>query len=198
MPLAEPFDRFVLSVSQDTWEVFRRDPVIFLLASLVGTAISVVTLGLLTVPMFAGTVEMVRASRRGEPLAIGMLFSRMDTLVPGAIAFFIVGLGVVLGMLLLVIPGLVVALFCCWTAHVITYERSSGVDAIRRSVQLVRENLVHTLAVLFAVVVVSAIANMLVVGMLLAAPLTQIALTLAYERMAEVTPTTLVASSTSY
>jgi hypothetical protein len=186
--MAEPeaFDEFVLSIARETWDLFRREPMLFVLASLVVTLVSVCTLGLIAGPLSAGYVEMVRRGRRGEPLAMGLLFSRFDTFIPTSVAFLVVGLAVFIGLFLLVLPGLVAALFTAFTLHVITYENLSGIAAIQRSIAIVRANFIHVLALLLLIAVAHALGGIIVFGMLLTAPLSLIALTIGYERLASV------------
>lgn len=187
--MAEPeaFDEFVLSISRETWDLFRREPVLFVLGSLVVTLVSVFSLGLLAGPVSAGYVEMVRRGRRGEPLAMGLIFSRFDTLVPSAVAFLIIGIAVFIGIFLLVLPGLVVALFTAFTLHVITYENVGGIAAMQRSVAIVRANFIQVLALLLLIAVAHAVGGIIVFGVLLTAPLSLIALTIGYERLAGTT-----------
>jgi len=184
--MAEPeaFDEFVLSIARETWDLFRREPVLFVLGSLVVTLLSVVSLGLIAGPVSAGYVEMVRRGRRGEPLAMGLIFSRFDTFIPTAVAFFVIGIAIVIGAFLLVLPALVVALFTAFTLHVITYENVGGIAAMQRSVAIVRANFIHVLALLLLIAVAHAVGGIVVFGVLLTAPLSLIALTIGYERLA--------------
>jgi hypothetical protein len=184
--MAEPeaFDEFVLSIARETWELFRREPVLFVLASLVVTLVSVFSLGLIAGPVAAGYVEMVRRGRRGEPLAMGLIFSRFDTFIPTLVAFFIIGIAIVIGAFLLVLPALLVALFTAFTLHIITYENLGGIAAIQRSITMVREHFIHVLALLLLIALAHAIGGIVVFGVLLTAPLSLIALTIGYERLA--------------
>jgi hypothetical protein len=183
MTALEPFDQFIVSVSRDTWDVFRRDPLIFLLAAVLLTVLSVLSLGVIAGPLLVGYVELVRRSRRGEPLALGVLFSRFDAFVSSSVALFLISMGVMIGLFLLVVPGLLVGLFSTFAVQVIAYEQASGIDAIRRSVQLVRDNLMHTLALVLLASVAHAIGSVVVFGVLVTMPLSMIAFTIAYERV---------------
>jgi hypothetical protein len=184
--MAEPeaFDEFVLSIARETWQLFRREPVLFVLASLVVTLVSLLSLGLIAGPVAAGYVEMVRRGRRGEPLALGLIFSRFDTFIPTTVAFLIIGIALVIGAFLLVLPALLVALFTVFTLHIITYENLGGIAAIQRSIALVREHFIHVLALLLLLALAHAIGGIVVLGVLLTAPLSLIALTIGYERLA--------------
>jgi hypothetical protein len=89
-------------------------------------------------------------------------------------------------MFLLVLPGLAVIFFTTWSLLLIAYDRVGGVDSLRQSVSLVRAYPMHTLALLFGIFVMHAIAGLIVIGFLLAMPLSWIAMAIGYERLAAV------------
>jgi uncharacterized membrane protein len=184
MAAPQAFDEFIVSIGRDTWDTFRREPLMLVVAWLVVVAVSLVSLGLLAGVVSVGYIELIRQSRRGEPVALGVLFSRFDSLVSSALAGFLVFVAVFIGMFLLVLPGLLVALFACFTLHAIAYERVSGIEAIRRSFAVVRANFLNVLVLLLAISVAQAVGGMVVFGVLLTGPLSLIALTLGYERIA--------------
>ena len=179
----EPFDQFVSNVARGSWEVFRRDALLFVVASVVLFLVAVVTLGLLAGPVTIGFIEMVRRSKAGEPLAISMLFSRFDTFVPSLVAGVLVSIAAFIGMMLLVIPGLLVILFASWAFHVIAYEKASGIEALHDSYTLVKNSFVNTVALLLLVSIAHTIGGAVVFGVLVTTPLSLIAMTLGYERL---------------
>lgn len=179
----ESLDQFALGVARDTWELFRRDPLLFLIAGLAVSLLSTISLGLCAGPLSAGYIELVRHARRNEPLALGIVFSRFDTWVPSLIASGLILVGVLVGFLLFVIPGLVVAVMTIFTLTVITYENTTAVAAITRSVEIVRATPGHAIALLLMIAVLHALGSILVLGMFLAVPLSIIPLTLGYERL---------------
>ena len=183
MAQLESFDEFILSVVRDGWDTFRRDALLFVMAGAVWWLLGAVTFGLLAGPLAVGFIELVRRSRNDEPVAIGTLFSRFDTFVPSLVATVLIVIGVVVGMFLLVIPVLLVSLFCTYTMHAIAYERLGGVEAIRRSIALVRTNMVPTLAVVLVVWCLQALGGVVLIALLVTTPLALIILTLAYERL---------------
>jgi len=183
MAQLEGIDQFLLSVGRESWDVFKRDALMFVIASLVLMAVSMVTLGILAGPVTVGAIEMIRRAKRGEPLALGILFSRFDTFVPSLIAVVLVGTAIFIGCLLLVLPGLLVALFTPFVMHVLAYESAGGIGAIRRSVELVRDNFLPVFALLIVLGIGQAVGGIVVFGVLLTAPLTLIALTVCYERI---------------
>ncbi len=191
----ESFDDFILSVLRETWETFRREAMVYVLAGVVLALLSVVSLGLLVGPLTIGFIELVRQGRRSEPLAVSVLFSRFDTWVPSTIAVLLIVVTVAIGMCLLVAPGLIAALFSVYSLHAIAYEGVTGIDAIRRSIALVRASFLPTLSLVFLISVAHASGGSVLFGVLLTTPLSLIALTLGYERIAGVKPSSVVYSS---
>lgn len=111
-------------------------------------------------------VEDVRDGRRD--LGVGDLFSAASPFILPLIGFGILfGLGVSIGFLLLIVPGLILLTFWSVGAPAIVVEGIGPVDAFRRSWQLVRGDawavfgtlLVVLLIVIVIGVVLSAIAN---------------------------------------
>jgi hypothetical protein len=179
----ETFDEFIQTVVRETWEVFRNDALLFVIAAALAGVLSAVTFGLLAGPLTVGFIELVRRSRRGEPVAVGIVFSRFDTLVPTLIAFVLIVIAVTIGLLLLVIPGVLAALFAAFTLHVIAYEGLPAIDAIKRSFELVRAYFLHTLALLFVVSIAQAIGGMVLFGIVVTMPISLIMMTLGFERL---------------
>ena len=183
MAVSQAVDGFILSVGRETWELFKRDALMFVLAWVIVLALSIVSLGLVAGPLMIGMIEMVRRSRHGEPVALGILFSRFDTLVASFIALLLTGLAVSLGFLLLVVPGLLAAVFATYVLHVLAYEPVGAIGALRRSVEITRESFVHTLALVLFLALAQTVGGLVLLGVLVTAPISFIALTVGYERL---------------
>jgi hypothetical protein len=179
----EPYDQFAMGVTRDTWALLKRDPFLYLIAGLVVSLLSAVSLGLVAGPLSAGFIELTRRARRGEPLEVGIVFSRFDTLIPGAVAFTLITLALLVGFCLLLVPGLIVAVATMFTLQVITYENTTGVSGIRRSYALVRAHVGHALVLLLLVALLHGLGSLLILGMFVTVPLSLIPLTIGYERL---------------
>jgi hypothetical protein len=180
----ESLESFLGAVLRESWELFKKNALVFVLASIVATIVATVTFGILAGPVFVGVIEIVRKAQRGEPVQVGDVFSRFDSFLPSAIALLLVGIAVCIGSFLLVAPGLLAALFSGFVLHAIAYERLTAIDAIKRSFQIVKDHFIQSIALFVVLSIVQAIGGAVVLGLLLAIPLSMIAMTLAYERMA--------------
>lgn len=181
----ESLESFVGAVLRESWELFKKYALVFVLASLVATFVAGISFGILAGPMFVGLIEMVRRAQRGEAIQIGDVFGRFDSFLPSAIALFLVGIAVCIGSFLLVAPGLLAALFSGFVLHAICFERLSAIDAIKRSFQIVKDHFIQSIALFVVISIMQAIGGAVVLGLLLALPLSLIAMTLGYERMAQ-------------
>src|SRR5919108_1962435 len=93
--------------------------------------------------IFAGPViEIVRRNREGEPrTSLGqMLESVWPVLLGLTVASFLYGIGVAIGLILLIVPGLIVLTWWAVVAPVIVIERAGIIEAFCRSRRLVDGN----------------------------------------------------------
>jgi membrane-anchored glycerophosphoryl diester phosphodiesterase (GDPDase) len=180
----ESLESFLGAVLRESWELFKKHALVFVLASIAAALVAGISLGILAGPMFVGLIEVVRRARRGEAVQIGDVFSRFDSFLPSAIALLLIGIAVCIGSFLLVAPGLLAALFSGFVLHAIAYERLTAIDAIKRSFQIVKDHFIQSIALFVSISIAQAIGGAVVLGLLVVMPLSIIAMTLAYERMA--------------
>lgn len=109
-----------------------------------GLAFVLVTLigGILTLVASGVTIVMARdALARREPSMGEALGAVMDRLVDVLVASILVMVIVGVGMVLLVIPGIVAAVFLMFTLPAVLLDGTGAVDALKRSAALVKDNL---------------------------------------------------------
>jgi uncharacterized YccA/Bax inhibitor family protein len=181
---SESLESFLAAVLRESWELFKANALVLVLASIVATLVASLSLGILAGPLFVGAIDIVRKARRGEPVQVGDVFARFDSFLPSVIALLLVSIAVCVGSLLFVLPGLLAGLFSGFVLHAIAYERLSAIDAIKRSFQVVKDHFLQCIALFVLISIAQAIGGAVVLGLLLAVPLSIVAMTLAYERMA--------------
>jgi hypothetical protein len=181
----EPLEPFLKGVWSRSWQLFQANAITFILASLLVTVLSVVSIGILIGPLSIGYIELVRKAGRGETIAVGDVFRGFDFFLPGFLATLLIGLAVLVGFILLVLPGIAVAFLSAFTLHAIAFENLGVIAAITRSVKLVIDNLVNVLILMFVAMVVHAIGGSVLLGMLITSPFVMIAFTAAYERLTQ-------------
>jgi hypothetical protein len=122
------------------WRLFTREIVPLLLGTLIATGLSIVTLGILAGPLFAGLYAMVIGRvRDGRPAEVGDVFSCMDRFW----SFF--GGAVVLFLIFLVTSWTIVVPIVLWTIWLYVWplmvDRKMGFwDALGESYHMVVDN----------------------------------------------------------
>jgi hypothetical protein len=135
-----------------------------------------------------GFIDLVRRAGRGEPIQVDQVFAGFQRLWPSLIATLLVAVAACVGFLLLVVPGLLVIFFTTFALHVITYDDSTAVDALRRSFAIAKERFLHVLVLLILVSMMQSLGSSIVLGVLFTMPFSLIAITVAYERLAPTVP----------
>jgi hypothetical protein len=173
------------------WELTLKFIVPLILMTLVMTVVSCVTLGILAPVLAAGYMQSILLMvRNGREPDIKDLFSEMSLFLPllvfGIVAFIAIGLGLVL----LVLPGLVIALglayVCLYMLPLMTDKKLALIDAIKESFAMAKGDPGEHFVVAIVFVFISAIGGSVVLGTLFTQPLATIFLISVYnEKVAE-------------
>lgn len=185
---ATTLEQFFTELARDTWLLFRRHALTFVLGSVLTSLLGALSLGVLLGPLLVGMFTLVQRAHRGEEIRVGQLFERFDSLVPSGFALLLVLMAAGLGCLLFVLPGVLVLLFASYVLQVIAYERLQALAALKRSATVVRAHFLLTLLLVAALSVLQGLGGSLLFGLLLSTPLSMIASALAYERLAPSVP----------
>ncbi len=93
-------------------KVYQRDVVVYLVSGLIVALLSMVTLGILGGPLHAGLFLMVlRRMRDDKEPQVGDIFSEVGNLGRWVGPFYILGILIFIGSLLLLVPGILIAAF---------------------------------------------------------------------------------------
>ena len=168
---------------QRSWGLFQAKPVEHILASLVVFVLSMLSLGLLFGPLSVGQIRMIEKQQRGESIAVNDVFAGFSSFGPAFLTSLIILIGVFIGTLLLVLPGLLVGLAWGFAIWFVALEGASPTAALSGSWQLLKNHTVSVLVVFVLLGVVNAVASSIVLATLLTAPLSMIFGTLAYQEM---------------
>lgn len=134
--------------------------------SLIAVGVSVVA-GTLYQGMVVGLVRDVQDGRRDS--SVGELIeATWPVVLPLIGAGILAGIGIAIGLLLLVVPGLILLTIWSVIAPVIVVENSGAVDAFGRSRELVKGNGWQVFGVIFVVFLITAAATV-VLGLIGAA-----------------------------
>ena len=146
------------------------------------------TAGLLNWPLAAfcqaGMAIFALKVARGEPYALTDVFSGGPSFLSVLVSSLLIGLAVSLGLVLLIVPGVILALGWLFTIPVIVDKRLGPVEAMKESWRIT-DGQKGTVLLLVLVLMGVSIAGWCAccVGLLVALPICQIAQTYAYLRL---------------
>lgn len=172
---------------EKTWQIFTG----FLPAMLLNTigliGISFVTLGILAPVAFAGYMQsLLLAVREDRKPEIGDLFSQMRLFLPLLGFSLVVGIALMLGFAMLVLPGIIMVLalvfFCLYMLPLMTDRQMGLVDAVKESSRMaLEEPVVEHFAVVALYIGITAVGQSFILGTLFTQPFATIFILLVYE-----------------
>ena len=181
MPTTE---HLITSAFQRAWDIFKNDWVLFIVDGLLAAVVGAVTLGILMPAMYVGLIRVIKRRIHGEEASAGDVFSLgLPALLSSLVAGIIIGIAVGIGMVLLVIPGLLAALFLFYSFHFIAYDDASGVECLGDSFSLTKENLVPVLVLVLALAILNTLGGMVVFGTLVTFPFGVLVATIVFEQL---------------
>lgn len=120
------------------------------------------------------TAALIRGSldiTEGEKFNLGAAFKKLD-IAKVVITAFLVSVLTTIGFLLLVIPGIIVAIFTAFALYFAVDSTGSAVDAIKSSVGLVKDNFGPVFLLILASIATMIVGLLaLIVGVLVAIPI---------------------------
>jgi len=122
-----------------SWNLTIKNWAAFVVAAIVLQVLSVVTLGILALPLTAGIYLMYLKAAKGQPVKFDDMFSclnRTPGMVWGGILCFIL---VSIGLVLVVIPGLIVATWLEFTFVLMADRKMRAVEAMKASMVIVNK-----------------------------------------------------------
>ena len=113
--------------------IFFKYPWIFILSSLAALALSCATLGILAPVMWLGMGDMFLKADRGEKPSAEDLFNHLNKTLTLDILGMIIGMSVMIGGILLLIPGLIVAALWIYAPYYMAYSETGIMDSLKLS-----------------------------------------------------------------
>ena len=169
------------------WDLTLRHIVSLVLMTLVMSALSFLTLGILAPVLTAGYMQaLLETVREGREPRIQDLFSQMRLFLPLLLFGVVVLVAVVIGLALLVLPGMLILFavaFCClYMLPLMTDARLGLIDAVKESTSMAfGDNVAEHAVVVVLFMVISAIGSSVFIGFLFTQPLATLFLLSVYE-----------------
>lgn len=174
------------AILTEAWSLLMRDLGLYVAATLVHTAIVLVTCGLGIVfagPLFGGLIVIAFKGMKDKETTFDDTFAGFRFFGSLLLLSLVAMVLIFLGLLLCVLPGLY--LFVAWIfAPFLIVDRDVDFwDAMGQSMRVVNENLGSVLLVVLVACVINALGGLVVLGFLVTQPLMITALAATYRRL---------------
>ncbi len=164
------------------WDLTWKRAGVFLVAGIVASLLSLVSVGILLAPLFVGLQMMYVRAGRGENVKTGDVFRYLNKTLPLLLGTIVLAVLISLGLILLVIPGLILM---AWWMHALPLIADKGLglgEAMSRSKDACgKQGLLMSIVFLVVIGFISAVGGMAWgIGAIVTTPLTTGALAAAY------------------
>jgi len=194
------------------WEIFKKRPVMIIGAFVLAIVISGIASSLLEpaegAPVTVSTVAMgiasaiiglfveiglvtfsIRAHDSAESVTLKDLWNPQPFLyyLAGQI---LVGIAVIVGLILLIVPGIIIALTLLFTSYIIIDKHRGPIEAIKESIRITKGHRWELLLLVVTIIGLNILGLLaLVVGLLVTIPVSMLALVHAYRKLEREAPT---------
>jgi hypothetical protein len=168
-----------------SWATFARRPGTHLAAFVIVLGGGLLTLGLAGAPLLVGYLRMIERLRRDEPAEVGDVLEGLSSFAPAFVAGAVTTAAVVAGSVLIVLPGVVVAVVWSYGLWFVALEGQGGVQALASSWRLARRQASSLVLLLLAAAGLNLLGALVVVGVLVTGPLALIFLTHGFRELTE-------------
>lgn len=173
------------------WQMVKNDLGTFVVATLLYAVLNGVSSMILQGPLTAGFMILAFKKLLGRPTEVGDFFRGFNFFVPALVASLLIGVFVLAGTLVCIIPGLVVAAAMNFTYAFIVDKRMDFWPAIQASHAIVKQDYFGFTMFLLACALVNVLGALCcIVGLLVTVPISFCAIAAAYQDIAGVNPAT--------
>lgn len=180
VPVTSPFD--VDSAVRLGWKAFTDNAVPLIIGLVIAAVISMVTLGLAGPVMWLGYSAMALKSVRGEPVEIGDVFSGMSFFFPALILGLVIGLGVCLGLLCFLLPGIYLIVIWEWVFFLMADGTQGVGDSLKLSKDISKSDLSAAFVIILVGMVIDLSGTVVPLGSLITTPIAMCVSAVAYDR----------------
>jgi uncharacterized membrane protein len=187
------------------WETFKKRPAFFagmaaivFIVSMVIDAITRMTFGEVGLQGFVGGIISFAVATLVDLGVVATLLKAYDDVnaadfkdlwhpdqyVPYLIASIIMGIAVGIGLILLIIPGIIIAVILMFTKFVVIDRKLSPIDALKESARITTGHRVNLFLFMVVIVVLNIIGALaLLVGLLVTVPVSALAMVYLYRTL---------------
>ena len=154
-------------------------------ALIIGTLIALVGMILIITipPLIFGIYYMCTQIVKGEKVEISDVFKGFNYFFTSW-GLFIVGLlAIMIGLVLLVIPGLLLMVLLQYAIAVAILENRGAISSLKRSYAIGKENFTFSLVLWILMAVISSVGELITIGVLITIPFTALCVSLATHKL---------------
>ena len=175
------------TIMTDSWNIFKNN----IVAYIIGTLIAVIgSIFIITIaPLFYGLTYMAVRGMKGETVEINDVFEGFNNFIRSWVFVIAAGILLMIGYFFLIIPGIILSILLIYALPLLVLRDYGGIDAIKESINIGKENFTDTLVLFVIIVVLNAIGGAIPLAFALVLPYTTICYTLAASSLIEETST---------
>ena len=177
--MQNPFD--IGDALKKGWETFTANAAALIVGLILLIILAIVTLGLAAPGLAVGYNKMCLRAVRGESIEIGDLFEGFQFFLPALIAAIVIGIAVSVGLILLVIPGIILAMLFSWVFWLMADGKEGLGDLLKDSGEITKSDWVGVFVLMLVVGIVGMIGGVVPFGSLVTTPITYCAMAHAYD-----------------